>query len=142
MRVLEQLSAIDLSLASLVFIHNANGIRPIVGYATPAMRDELLPLLAKGRELSAFALTEPVAGSNLPGIATVAVPGRRWGLADTRGQAVERLGLGGRRQRLRPHGRPERPARACDGVCRPPGHARPSGRAGIPHHGGPEHYAE
>ena len=31
MRVLEQLSAIDLSLASLVFIHNANGIRPIVG---------------------------------------------------------------------------------------------------------------
>src|SRR5262245_37335486 len=32
MRVLEQLSAIDLSLASLIFIHNANGIRPIVGY--------------------------------------------------------------------------------------------------------------
>ncbi len=74
MRVLEQLSAIDLSLASLVFIHNANGIRPIVGYATQAMREELLPLLAKGRELSAFALTEPVAGSNLPSIATVAVP--------------------------------------------------------------------
>ncbi len=74
MRVLEQLSAIDLSLASLVFIHNANGIRPIVGYAAPAMRDELLPVLAKGRELSAFALTEPVAGSNLPGIGTVAVP--------------------------------------------------------------------
>ena len=74
MRVLEQLSAIDLSLASLVFIHNANGIRPIVGYAAPAMRDELLPVLAKGRELSAFALTEPIAGSNLPGIGTVAVP--------------------------------------------------------------------
>src|SRR5271166_1404299 len=74
LRVLEQLSAIDLSLASLVFIHNANGIRPIVGYGTPAMREELLPVLARGRELSAFALTEPVAGSNLPGIATVAVP--------------------------------------------------------------------
>ena len=74
LRVMEQLAAIDLSLASLVFIHNANGIRPIVGYATKAMREELLPLLAKGRELSAFALTEPVAGSNLPGIATVAVP--------------------------------------------------------------------
>jgi alkylation response protein AidB-like acyl-CoA dehydrogenase len=74
MRVMEQLSAIDLSLASLVFIHNANGIRPIVGYATPALRAELLPLLAHGRELSAFALTEPVAGSNLPSIATVAVP--------------------------------------------------------------------
>jgi alkylation response protein AidB-like acyl-CoA dehydrogenase len=79
LRVLEQLSAIDLSLASVVFIHNANGIRPIAGYATPAMREELLPVLAKGRELSAFALTEPVAGSNLPGIGTVAVPDGRGG---------------------------------------------------------------
>ena len=74
LRVLEQLAAIDLSLASLVFIHNANGIRPIVGYATPEIRAELLPILAKGRELSAFCLTEPVAGSNLPNLATVATP--------------------------------------------------------------------
>ena len=43
------------------------------------MREELLPVLAKGRELSAFALTEPVAGSNLPGLATVAVPDGRGG---------------------------------------------------------------
>ena len=32
-RVFEQLAAIDLSLASLVFIHNANGVRPIMGFA-------------------------------------------------------------------------------------------------------------
>jgi alkylation response protein AidB-like acyl-CoA dehydrogenase len=74
MRVLEQLAAIDLSLASLVFIHNANGVRPIVRYATRPMQDELLPLLAAGRELSSFALTEPAAGSNLPGLSTLAVP--------------------------------------------------------------------
>jgi alkylation response protein AidB-like acyl-CoA dehydrogenase len=74
LRILEQLAAIDLSLASIVFIHNANGIRPIVGYATPELRAELLPILAKGRELSAFCLTEPVAGSNLPNLATVATP--------------------------------------------------------------------
>lgn len=74
LRVLEQLAAIDLSLASLVFIHNANGIRPIMGYATPELRAELLPILASGRELSAFALTEPAAGSNLPGIQTRAEP--------------------------------------------------------------------
>jgi alkylation response protein AidB-like acyl-CoA dehydrogenase len=79
LRVLEQLAAIDLSLASLVFIHNANGVRPIVGYAAPAMREELLPLLASGRELSAYALTEPVAGSNLPNLATVAVADGRGG---------------------------------------------------------------
>jgi alkylation response protein AidB-like acyl-CoA dehydrogenase len=74
LRVLEQLAAIDLSLASLVFIHNANGIRPIMGYARPELRAELLPILAAGRELSAFALTEPAAGSNLPGIQTRAEP--------------------------------------------------------------------
>lgn len=74
LKVLEQLAAIDLSLASLVFIHNANGVRPILGYATPQVRAELLPLLASGRQLSAFALTEPAAGSNLPGIQTRADP--------------------------------------------------------------------
>jgi alkylation response protein AidB-like acyl-CoA dehydrogenase len=79
LRVLEQLAAIDLSLASLVFIHNANGIRPLVGYATPTMRDTLLPVLAQGRELSAFALTEPAAGSFVPGIQTIAVPDSRGG---------------------------------------------------------------
>jgi alkylation response protein AidB-like acyl-CoA dehydrogenase len=74
LRVLEQLAAIDLSLASLVFIHNANGIRPIMGYAKPELRAELLPILATGRELSAFALTEPAAGSYLSGIETRAEP--------------------------------------------------------------------
>jgi alkylation response protein AidB-like acyl-CoA dehydrogenase len=73
-RVLEQLAAVDLSLASLVFIHNANGIRPIMGYASSELRTELLPILAAGRELAAFALTEPAAGSNLPGIETCADP--------------------------------------------------------------------
>ena len=48
MRVLEQLSAIDLSLASLVFIHNANGIRPIVGYARPELRGNCCPCWPRG----------------------------------------------------------------------------------------------
>jgi len=80
LRVLEQLGAIDLSLASLIFIHNANGIRPLVGYAQPAMQEELLPVVAQGRELSAFALTEPAAGSYVPGIETIARldPGGGW----------------------------------------------------------------
>lgn len=74
LRVLEQLAAIDISLASLVFIHNGNGVRPILGYAKPELRDALLPVLASGRELSAFGLTEPAAGSNLPGLETRAAP--------------------------------------------------------------------
>jgi acyl-CoA synthetase (AMP-forming)/AMP-acid ligase II/alkylation response protein AidB-like acyl-CoA dehydrogenase len=74
LRVLEQLAAIDLTLASVVFLNGTNGIRPIQGYATPALREELLPRLASGRELASFALSEPVAGSNVGGIATEARP--------------------------------------------------------------------
>jgi acyl-CoA synthetase (AMP-forming)/AMP-acid ligase II/alkylation response protein AidB-like acyl-CoA dehydrogenase len=73
-RVLEQLAAIDLTLGAVVFLNNSNGIRPIQHFATPALRDELLPLLARGRELASFALTEPGAGSNLGGLACVARP--------------------------------------------------------------------
>ena len=68
LRVLEQIAAIDLNLAAVVFLHNTNGVRPIQYHAKPALRDELLPLLASGRELASFALSEPGAGSNLGGI--------------------------------------------------------------------------
>jgi len=79
LRVLEQLAAIDVSLASLIFIHNANGVRPIMGFGKPALRERLLPIIASGRELSAFALTEPAAGSNLPGLETRAEPDGKGG---------------------------------------------------------------
>lgn len=73
-RVLEQLAAIDLTLAAVVFLNNTNGIRPIQHFAQPALRDELLPILARGRELAAFGLTEPAAGSNLGGMVSIARP--------------------------------------------------------------------
>ena len=72
LRVVEQLAAIDQTLATVVFVHGINGTRPIQYYARPALRDELLPQLASGRELAAFALSEPVAGSNVSGLATQA----------------------------------------------------------------------
>ena len=73
MRVIEQLAAIDLTLATFVCINNFLGIRPIQRYANQDIRDELLPILAKGRELAAFALTEPGAGSNPRAICATAV---------------------------------------------------------------------
>jgi alkylation response protein AidB-like acyl-CoA dehydrogenase len=72
LRVLEQLAAIDLNLAGVVLLHNSNGLRPIDRFAKPALRDSLLPALASGRALSAFALSEPGAGSNLGGLAASA----------------------------------------------------------------------
>lgn len=73
-RIYQQLAAADLTLATMVLLHNTNGIRPILGYAAPALREQALPMLAAGRELSAFALSEPGAGSNLGGIEMKAVP--------------------------------------------------------------------
>lgn len=64
MRVLEQLAAVDLTIATLVGVHNGLGVRPILHAASPAIREQLLPSLASGRQLAAFALTEPDAGSN------------------------------------------------------------------------------
>ncbi|MDB5099804.1 MAG: putative polyketide synthase [Cyanobacteria bacterium RYN_339] len=63
-RVLEQVSAVDMTLALLLGVHNGLGIRPIQQYGQPALQARLLPRLATGRELAAFALTEPGAGSH------------------------------------------------------------------------------
>ena len=73
MRVVEQLAAIDLTLATFVVNNEFLGIRPIQRYASQAVREQLLPILAKGRELAAFALTEPDAGSNPQAISAIGV---------------------------------------------------------------------
>ncbi|KVO11051.1 AMP-dependent synthetase [Burkholderia ubonensis] len=60
--VVSQLATIDSTLAFFVGLNNTLGILPILQHAQPALRDELLPSLASGRMLAAFALTEPGAG--------------------------------------------------------------------------------
>jgi alkylation response protein AidB-like acyl-CoA dehydrogenase len=85
-RVLEQLGAIDATLCLFVGLNNYLGIRPIARYAVPEVKDELMPRLATGRELAAFALTEPGAGSNpraMRSHATLEAPGR-WRLYGTK----------------------------------------------------------
>ncbi|MEO1067753.1 MAG: AMP-binding protein [Cyanobacteria bacterium J06638_6] len=64
LRVLEQLGAIDPTLALFVGLNNVLGIRPILQSARSGFQADWLPRLATGRELAAFALTEPWAGSN------------------------------------------------------------------------------
>ncbi len=153
--MLEQLAAIDLTLALVVFLNGTNGIRPIQGYATPALREELLPRLASGRELAAFALSEPAAGANVGGIASQARPDgrggwrirglKRWnssswaGVISVFARLVDDTGPTGRADRLRrPAGKPgaaDRARGADDGVAgqRPelalPGRRRRSARS-------------
>lgn len=64
LRVMEQLAAVDLTIATMVGVHNGLGVRTILQSGRPALQERLLPLLASGRQLAAFALTEPGAGSN------------------------------------------------------------------------------
>jgi len=85
LRVLEQLGAIDQTLALFVALNNVLGVRPILRYASASVREELLPQLAQGRELAAFALTEPNATSNPNTIESYAVPGTSgWRLHGTK----------------------------------------------------------
>ena len=63
-RVISQLATIDSTLAFFAGLNNTLGILPIMRHAQPALRDELLPQLATGRMLAAFAITEPGAGSH------------------------------------------------------------------------------
>ena len=85
MRILQQLGAIDTTLSLFVGLNNILGIRPILRYGSKALKDELLPILATGRELAAFAITEPGAGSNPQAIASQAIPdGGGWKLRGTK----------------------------------------------------------
>lgn len=74
MQVITQLGAIDQTLTMMMIVHNTLGIGPVLHHAPAALKEQLLPRLASGRELAAFAITEPGAGSNPQGIAATATP--------------------------------------------------------------------
>ncbi len=67
-RVIQQMAAVDLSLAIFVGLNNVLGIFPIVQHASIETKSRLLPDLARGRILASFAITEEGAGSNVPAI--------------------------------------------------------------------------
>lgn len=72
LRVIEQLAAIDLTLATFVCDNNALGVYPILRYGSEDLKAKLLPELASGRLLAAFAVTEPGAGSAMQYISATA----------------------------------------------------------------------
>ncbi len=73
-RVVQQLAAVDTTLASFTLVNNALGLRPILRYAKQELIDRLMPSLATGRELAAFAMTEAEAGSNIRNLSSVGRP--------------------------------------------------------------------
>ena len=73
-RLLEVLGGHCSSTALFVNAHHSIGPRAIVLFGTPEQQEKWLPNLASGKWISAFALTEPEAGSDAANVQTTAAP--------------------------------------------------------------------
>jgi len=68
--VLEELSRGDAGLGVTLAVHTGAGALPIIAHGRREQRERLVPPLAQGHELAAFALTEPDAGSDAGALRT------------------------------------------------------------------------
>jgi len=74
-RFLTRMGLIDATTAALASVHGCIGaVDPLRTFGTAEQKNRLLPVLASGKKVSGFALTEPAAGSDLTALKTVAVP--------------------------------------------------------------------
>jgi alkylation response protein AidB-like acyl-CoA dehydrogenase len=71
--VIHELAKVDASHAITISAHTTLGTSPIVNFGTNAQRHRYVPLLASGRVLAGFGLTEPQAGSDAAATKTTAV---------------------------------------------------------------------
>ncbi len=73
-KFLTQMATVDATVAGLASVHGCIGaVDPLRTFGSPEQKQRFLPLLASGKRLSAFALTEPCAGSDLTALRTRAV---------------------------------------------------------------------
>ncbi|HEU4565493.1 MAG TPA: acyl-CoA dehydrogenase [Gemmatimonadaceae bacterium] len=70
---IHEMAKVDASHAITISAHTTLGTSPIVNFGTDAQRERYVPLLATGRVLGGFGLTEPGAGSDAGGTRTTAV---------------------------------------------------------------------
>ena len=70
---IEELATVCASHAITISAHTTLGTSPIVNFGTEAQRERFVPMLASGRVLGGFGLTEPNAGSDAGGTQTRAV---------------------------------------------------------------------
>jgi alkylation response protein AidB-like acyl-CoA dehydrogenase len=68
---LTKMAMVDPTVAGLASVHGCIGaVDPVRSFGSPEQKERFLPLLASGKRLSAFALTEPCAGSDLTALRT------------------------------------------------------------------------
>jgi len=73
MIVIHELAKVDASHGLTVSAHTTLGTSPIVRFGTEEQKQRFVPLLASGRVMGGFGLTEPDAGSDAGGTRTTAV---------------------------------------------------------------------
>jgi butyryl-CoA dehydrogenase len=71
--VLEELARTDVSHCITISAHSTLGTSPILAFGSESQKQRYLPLLAGGRVLGGFGLTEPSAGSDAAASRTTAV---------------------------------------------------------------------
>lgn len=69
---IEELSRVDPSVGVIVSVHNSLACEPIYHYGTEEQKKKFLPLLAKGKHIGCYTLTEPAAGSDAAAIQSTA----------------------------------------------------------------------
>ncbi|MBM4003539.1 MAG: acyl-CoA dehydrogenase [Planctomycetes bacterium] len=70
---LSRMAQIDPTISGMASVHGCIGaVDPVQTFGTPEQKRRILPGLASGERLSAFALTEPAAGSDLTALRTTA----------------------------------------------------------------------
>ncbi|HWL39316.1 MAG TPA: acyl-CoA dehydrogenase family protein [Gemmatimonadaceae bacterium] len=73
MIVINEMAKVDASHAITISAHTTLGTSPIVNFGTREQQEKYVPLLASGKVLGGFGLTEPNAGSDAAGTRTTAV---------------------------------------------------------------------
>jgi alkylation response protein AidB-like acyl-CoA dehydrogenase len=82
---LEEIAAVDASVAVMVSVHNSLPTQMILRWGTDEQKERYLRPLARGEKLGAFALSEPDAGSDAAALTTQAVrDGDCWVLNGTK----------------------------------------------------------
>jgi len=73
MIVINEMAKVDASHAITISAHTTLGTSPIVNFGTPQQKKRYVPILASGKVLGGFGLTEPSAGSDAAGTRSTAV---------------------------------------------------------------------
>lgn len=68
--VLEEIAVADAACSTIISVTNSVGCMPILQYGSEQQRRDFLRPLASGKQLAAFCLTEPQAGSDASGLKT------------------------------------------------------------------------